>query len=199
MVVWSSFILDELAGLRKDATPSCPQCKADPTFLARNSGIVTAIKGPSGNEPAQFGELTSWAIPRDTQTASAKKYVQFMMDEGYSDWLGIAPEGKFPARTGDKTDKKKFATTWDTLPAGVDTKKPLGQIYPPDVISALRSSADTVHRWGITQGQGALVGATVSELPIPKALNAMVTGQTDARGAAKQAADEVRALSKSLN
>ena len=64
MVVWSSFLLDELAGLRNDALPTCPECKADPAFLAKNSGIVTAITGPNG-QPAQFGEITSWAIAKD--------------------------------------------------------------------------------------------------------------------------------------
>ena len=27
MVIWSSFLLDELAGLSNDARPSCPQCQ----------------------------------------------------------------------------------------------------------------------------------------------------------------------------
>ena len=49
MLIWSSFILDEMAGLRKDALPSCPECKSDPSFLAKNSGIVTSIQGPDGN------------------------------------------------------------------------------------------------------------------------------------------------------
>ena len=64
MVVWSSFLLDEMAGLRNDALPTCPECKADPAYLAKNSGIVTAIAGPDG-QPAQFGEITSWAITKD--------------------------------------------------------------------------------------------------------------------------------------
>ena len=59
MIIWSSFLLDELAGLRNDALPSCPECKADPAFLAKNSGVVTAIKGPDGAEPAQYGEIVS--------------------------------------------------------------------------------------------------------------------------------------------
>ncbi|MBX9718065.1 MAG: extracellular solute-binding protein, partial [Microbacteriaceae bacterium] len=46
MIVWSSFLLDELAGLRNDALPTCPEC-ADPGFLAANTGIVSAIQGPS--------------------------------------------------------------------------------------------------------------------------------------------------------
>lgn len=200
MVVWSSFILDEMAGLRNDAMPACPQCRTDRAYLAKNSGIVTAIKGPSGGEPAQFGELTSWTVTTaGNNTGGARKFVAFMMNEGYTDWLGIAPEGKFPARKGTKDDGEKFTKAWNSLPAGVDTKKPLGDIYPPAVLDALRISPDTFRRWGITQNQGELVGATLSELPVPKAVNALTNGDVDGAAAAKQAADAVRNIKKSLD
>jgi multiple sugar transport system substrate-binding protein len=120
------------------------------------------------------------------------------MNEGYTDWLSIAPEGKFPARRGTAQQADKFSTAWNSMPAGVDTKKPLGELYPAEVLEALRSSPDTFKRWGLPQGQGALVGATLGELPVPKAVNAMVGGESDGAGAAKRAADDVRAIKKSL-
>ena len=54
MIIWSTFILDEMAGLRNDALPSCPECKKDPAFLAKNSGVVTAIQGPSGTDAGRL-------------------------------------------------------------------------------------------------------------------------------------------------
>src|SRR5829696_7499221 len=99
MVIWSSFLLDELAGLSNDARPTCPQCRADPSFLATNSGIVTAIKGPDGSQPSQFGELTCFAITKNANKDAAK-LVEFLMNDGYLDWLALAPEGKVPVRTG---------------------------------------------------------------------------------------------------
>lgn len=199
MVVWSSFLLDEMAGLRKDALPTCAPCKQDPAFLAKNSGVVTAITGPSG-QPAQFGEITSWAITKEgKQTENAKKFVAYMMNEGYADWLGIAPEGKFPVRKGTAEAPAKFTDAWNKLPAGVDSKKPLGELYPADVIKALQTSPDTFQRWGFPQKQGALVGATLGELPVPKAINALSGGELDAGGAAKRAADDVKSIQKSLN
>ena len=102
MLIWSSFILDEMAGLRNDALPTCPECKSDPAFLAKNSGVVTSIQGPSGSGPATFGEITSWTIPSDAATDPAKKFVEYMMTDGYQPWIAIAPEGKIPVRTGDK-------------------------------------------------------------------------------------------------
>ncbi|WP_155370014.1 ABC transporter substrate-binding protein [Catellatospora vulcania] len=198
MMVWSSFILDEMAGLRNDAKPNCPQCAADPAFLAKNSGIVSAIAGPAGS-PASFGEFGNWALTPGPKVDAAKKFVTYMLGDGYTDWLGVAPEGKFPARKGDKTSASRFVDAWGKLPAGVDTKKPLGEIYPAETVAVLRDSIDSFDRWGITQGQGALVGATLSELPVAKAVNEVTGGQVDGPAAAKQAADRVRAIQKSLN
>ena len=198
MVVWSSFLLDEMAGTRNDALPTCPQCKSDKAFLAKNSGVVTAIAGPGG-KPSQFGEITSWAVPKEgAQTENARKFVAYMMNEGYPDWLGIAPEGKFPVRKGTAEDAAKFTTAWNKLPAGVDTKQPLGEVYPAEVVTALEKSPDTFQRWGFPQKQGALVGATLGELPVPKAINALAGGELDPAGAAKRAAEDVRSIQKSL-
>ncbi|RZQ63836.1 ABC transporter substrate-binding protein [Amycolatopsis suaedae] len=199
MVVWSSFLLDELAGLRSDALPSCPQCQADPLFLARNSGVVGALTGaPGSGEPAQYGELTSWTLPVGDRTAQAQQFVEFMMSEAaYPRWLGMAPEGKIPARTGTPADRELFSRTWDTLPAGVDTKRPLGEIYPPDTMRALRQGPQSFRRWGFEQEQGVLMGATLAEMPVPKAVDAMLGGTSPAEAAA-EAADDVRSIQTSL-
>src|SRR3954463_2049364 len=58
MIFWSPFVLDAMAGLRADAVPTCPQCRKDPAFLAKNSGLVGPLQSGDGNTPAaQFGEL----------------------------------------------------------------------------------------------------------------------------------------------
>ena len=198
MVVWSSFILDELAGLREDALPSCPECAADPTFLATNSGVVTAVQGPDGEEPAQFGEVVSWAITAGAQTEDAQAFVSHMMEDGYEDWLGFSPEGKVPVRQGTADEPTRFIDAWATLPAGVDTKAPLADVYPPEVLEALTAAPDAVAPWGITQGQGALVGASLGELPVPAAIAAVAGGEVEPAEAATQAADAVREIQESL-
>ncbi|MFI7639952.1 ABC transporter substrate-binding protein [Nonomuraea sp. NPDC049400] len=191
MTIWSSFILDEMAGLRKDALPSCQECRADPQWLAENTGVVTALKGPDGSAPAQYGEIVSWAITRDAAKDSAAKFVAFMMNEGYERWFGMAPEGKFPTRKG-------FEDKWNKLPAGVDSKKPLADVYPADVLDALRKSPDTFARWGIPQGQGKLVGAIMGELPVPKALSAVVDGSQTPQAAATQAKTDVETIKRGI-
>jgi multiple sugar transport system substrate-binding protein len=197
-MIWSSFILDELAGLRADAAPSCPECTSDPRFLVDNTGVVTALSGPDATEPAQFGEIVSWGVVTGAAADPATRFVEFMMNDAYPDWLGFAPEGKIPARTGTPGEPDKFATLWRTLPAGVDTQKPLADFYPPDVLDGLAGSLDTFRRWGFTQGQGALVGASLGELPVPQAVAAMTSGEIDAAQAAKQADDAVTELQKTL-
>jgi multiple sugar transport system substrate-binding protein len=130
MVIWSSFLLDELAGLSSDARPTCPQCRTDASFLATNSGIVTAIKGPRGSQPSQFGELTCFAITKNANPAAAK-LVEFLMNDGYLDWLALAPEGKVPVRTGTGAEPTKFTDAWTQLQTGVEHTKPLSELYPP--------------------------------------------------------------------
>ena len=197
MIVWSSFLLDELAGLRNDALPTCDECKSDPLFLANNSGIVTAISGPSGS-PTQFGEEVSFVIGKDADTAAAQQFVQYMMSDGYVDWLGLAPEGKFPTRLGTADNPTQYTDAWGKLPTGVDTKKPLADIYPKDVIDTLTQSTNTMNWWGFPQGQGALVGPILVELPVPKALATALDGSATPEEAAANAQADVEDIAQSL-
>jgi multiple sugar transport system substrate-binding protein len=198
MIVWSSFILDELAGLRDDALPTCPECADDPLFLAENSGVVTAIQGPSASEPSQFGELVSFVISQDAQTEEAQQFVEFMMSDGYVDWLGLAPEGKFPTRLGTAENPTEYADAWGTLEAGVDRKEPLGDIYDADTIEALTSSSETMKRWAFGQGLGALAGALLTEGTVPNALIQALDGSLTPEEAAAEAQAAVEELVGSL-
>ncbi|MDF5752485.1 extracellular solute-binding protein [Spongiactinospora sp. TRM90649] len=189
--IWSSFILDELAGLRRDALPSCPRCRSDPMFLAANTGVVTALKGPDARRPAQYGEIVSWAVTREADTKAARAFVSYMMSDGYVRWFGMAPEGKVPVRKG-------FEEAWKRAPTGVDAKRPLADLYPESVLDALMASPDTFSRWGIPQGQGRLVGAMMGELPVPRALSALVAGTLTPEQAAAQAQRDVETVKRGL-
>lgn len=196
MIIWSSFILDELAGLRNDAAPTCPECGDDPAFLAKNSGVVTAIQGPSG-EPATFGEVTSWTIPAEAASDSAKEFVEYMMTDGYEPWIAIAPEGKIPVRAGNEAGGTEYADAWAGMDVGVDTKAPLSDFYGPEVIDALTSGTETLSRWALPQGQGDLLGAIQGEQPIANAVNEVANG-TSPEDAVASAAEAIRAAADSL-
>ena len=197
MIIWSSFILDELAGLRDDALPTCPECTDDPLFLAENSGVVTAIQGPSGSEPSQFGEMVSFVIS-DGAPTEAQQFVEFMMSDAYVDWLAIAPEGKFPTRLGSADNPTEYADAWGSLEAGVDRKEPLGEIYDEATLEALTTSADTMKRWAFAQGQGGLVGPLLTEAPVPDALLLALDGSMSAEEAATEAQAAIEELLAAL-
>jgi multiple sugar transport system substrate-binding protein len=198
MIVWSSFLLDELAGLRNDALPTCAECRSDKRFLSENSGVVTAISGSGGGEPAQFGEISNYVIVKDGNLDAAKQFVEFMMSDGYVDWLAVTPEGRFPARSGTKDNPEEYNEAWSKLEVGVDAKAPLSELYGPEVLEALTKSTDTMNRWGFEQGQGRIVGALAAEQPIPKALAAMLDGQLTPDAAAKQAQADVEEIAQSI-
>jgi multiple sugar transport system substrate-binding protein len=197
MVVWSSFLLDELAGLRNDALPTCPECAADPKFLATNTGIVSAIQGPSGKEPASYGEVVSWAI-MDGAADATQDLVTWMMSDSYVDWLSIAPEGKVPVRAGTADNPTEYADAWQDLEAGVDTKATLASIYPPEVLQAVAEAPDNFDRWGLPQGQGALAGAVSGQLIVPKIISDMLNSDLSGTDAAKRAADEAATVKQDL-
>nr|WP_199550378.1 extracellular solute-binding protein [Streptomyces sp. N35] len=198
MVIWSSFLLDELAGLRKDALPSCAECKGDSEFLAENSGIVTTLKGEDGAKAAQFGEITSWVTTKTAESEASKKFIEYMMGAGYEGWFGMAPEGKIPVRNGTAAAPEKYLDAWRSSEIGVDSRKPLNQVFSDQLLDQLADGVSNMQRWGITQGEGALVGATNGELPVPKAIGAMTAGQLSPQEAAREAQEEVAALKKSL-
>ena len=198
MAMWSSFILDELAGLRADTLPSCAECRAGPRWLAEHTGFVTALRGPDATRPARYGEVVSWAITREADRDKARRFVTYMMDTGYERWLGMAPEGKIPVRAGTPQDPRRFADAWDRLPAGVGTRQPLADVYPAKDLDLLRASTAGFDRWGITQGQGRLVGAIMGELPVPRALSALVAGSLTPAEAAAQARRDVETIKRGI-
>jgi ABC-type glycerol-3-phosphate transport system substrate-binding protein len=196
MVIWSPFILDEMAGLRADALPSCPQCREDRAFLARNSGVVTTIQGPTG--PAQYGEVVSWGIVEGGRIPEAKRFVEYMLSDGYLGWIGMAPEGKYPLRSGDRSDPNRFTKAWPTLEAGVDEKAPLSRFYSEETLASVTRGVQEFQRWGFEQGEGELVTAQAGELPVPRMLSEVINGGTDPEDAAGQAQDLVQEIKDSL-
>jgi multiple sugar transport system substrate-binding protein len=194
MVIWSSFLLDELAGLRKDALPTCDQCKTDPAWLAENTGIVTTLQGPSAPGPAAYGEIVSWNVLRDA-SPKAKDLVTYMMSDGYLDWLAISPEGKVPTRMGTAENPKEYADGWSKLETGVDKKALLSDVYSAGTLKAIAESPNSFQRWGLPQNQGELAGAVAGQFVVPQALAGMInsgTSAADATAKAQKAAEQIQ-------
>ena len=190
MIVWSPFILDEMAGLRDDALPTCPECSDDPAFLAKNSGLVGALSG-GGAEPAQYGQVSYFGIGADANVEAAQEFIRYLLTDGYIDWLSMAPEGKFPMRPGTADEPETYVTQWQDLEAGVDRKAPLSDNYGEEVIDRLREGVNNFARWGFAQGAGEQVSQLYETLVVPQTLNEVIQGGVSPQEAAEQLASEV--------
>jgi multiple sugar transport system substrate-binding protein len=192
MMFWSPFLLDGMAGLRADTKPSCKECKQNPAFLAENSGLIGPLAG-SGGEPSQFGQVSTFNISVDAPTEDAQALVEFMMNEGYTRWLALSPQGKYPVRFGDDQDPEKFKTAWAELESGVDKKAPLSKFYSEESIASLGDGVENFQRWGFAQGQGPLMGALSGEQPVANAVADVIGGKDPA-----EAAKDVQATAEEL-
>ena len=169
MIIWSPFILDELAGLRDSAPPTI---NSDPTSkeLASKTGIITTLAGPSNPEGAAWADVRYFGITADADTDNAMEFVRFSMTDGYVRTLSIAPEGKFPVRRGDSENPELYLDAWSKLPVGVDRKAPLADLYPAEVVSSIAAGLETASRWGVREGQLALASKIINT----KVLNRLV-------------------------
>ena len=194
MMFWSPFLLDGMAGLRADTKPSCKECKKNPAYLAENSGLVGPLAG-SGGTPSQFGQVSTFNISIDAPTEDAQALVEFMMNEGYTRWLALSPQGKYPVRSGDSEDPEKFKTAWAELESGVDKKAPLSEFYSEESIASLGDGVENFQRWGFAQGQGPLMGALGGEQPVANAVADVIGGKDPAEAAkdVQETAEELQA------
>ena len=192
MIIWSPFILDELAGLRDSAPPTIND---DPTSseLASKTGIVTNFAGPSNADGAAWGDIRYFGITADADIDAAMKFVQYAMDEGYTNTLAIAPEGKFPVRRGTADNMTAFVDAWSMLPVGVDRKAPLGDLYSQDMIDEIVGGLDVAQRWGVEEGQLALASKIINSQVINRLVREYIDG---ARNAAETVAELNAELAK---
>ncbi|MBM2576295.1 extracellular solute-binding protein [Jannaschia sp. Os4] len=185
MIIWSPFILDELAGLRDSAPPTIND---DPTSsdLASRTGIVTNFAGPSNPDGAAWGDIRYFGITSDASTEAAMEFVEYSMSEGYEATLSIAPEGKFPVRRGDGESATAFTDLWATLDVGVDRRAPLGDLYDAAVIEDIVGGLDVAQRWGVSEGQLATASKVINSQVINRVVRQYIDGEIE--GAAAVAA-----------
>jgi len=179
MIIWSPFILDELAGLRDSAPPTITD---DPTSaeLASRTGVVTTLKGPSNPDGAAWADLRYFGITNDADTEAAMQFVEFSMGEGYLKTLSIAPEGKFPIRRGTSENATEFVDGWAELPVGVDRKAPLTDLYDAATIQTIVSGLDTASRWGVKEDQLSLASKMINSQVINRLVREYIDDERDA-------------------
>ena len=188
MIIWSPFILDELAGLRNSAPPTINN---DPTSteLASKTGIVTTFGGPSNPKGAAWADIKYFGVTSDANTDVASQFVTYSMKDGYTATLSIAPEGKFPVRRGEVTNTAKYIKAWSKLPVGVDRKAPLSDLYSPATIKKIVSGLETADRWGVKEGQLSLASKMINS----QLINRIVRQYIDDEINASEAVDKMNA------
>ncbi len=191
MIVWSPFIMDEMAGLRDAALPTCAECVDNISYLAENSAFMPSFSGPSG-APAQYGQVSYMGIGKTENTDAAKQFVEFWLSDGYLDWLSTSPEGKFPMRRGTQDDPTLYIEGWRALSTGVDRQAPLADFYGEEVINDLIEGTSNMSRWGFVQGEGELVSAVYSTLIVPTAIDQVLGGTSVEIAVAQMQANAVQ-------
>lgn len=193
MIIWSPFILDELAGLRDSAAPTIngdPQTRE----LAKMTGIVTNFSGPSNPAGAAWGDVRYFGVTANANTNVAQDFIKYSLDAGYSQTLSIAPEGKFPVRSGTKDEPNKFNEIWSKLPVGVDRKAPLGELYPQEVIDEIVGGLKVAQRWGVKEGQLSLASKIINSQAINRVVRKFIDGEIDAAAAVAAMNEELAAV-----
>jgi multiple sugar transport system substrate-binding protein len=183
MIVWSPFILDELAGLR-DSVPVTATGLSKP--LHQVTGIVTAFQGPFGLRPVQWGQVSYFGITVGA-SANAAKWTEFLLRDGYLDWLSMAPEGKFPLRP-------QFMEGWKHLKIGVDRRSKISDLYSDEVINSIIAGVGSFDRWGFGAGKGACVGQVYGTKNLIRILRRYLDGEITPEPAARGMTDAIRML-----
>ncbi len=193
MIIWSPFILDELAGLRDSAPPTIND---DPMSrdLAGMTGVITNFSGPSNPDGAAYADLRYFGITADADTDAAMDFVLFGMDEGYLQTLAIAPEGKFPVRKGTPEEPAKFTDGWAMLEVGVDRKAPLSDLYPQEMIDEIVAGLDVGQRWGVKEGQLSLASKINNSQTINRIVRQYIDGEVSASEAVAAMNSELAAI-----
>ncbi len=192
MIIWSPFILDELSGLREDQPVLPDRTEGKQGYLAENTGFVSILKGPNG--AAQYGQINYLGITQDADKAAATKWVEFLLTEGYLEWLGMAAEGKLPLHKGTQQEPDLFIKGWMGLEFGVKTRAKISEFYGMNVVDVLMSGLDGFDRWGFAEGKGELILKIYGTKIIPEILKRFLDGELSAEQAARMMDERVKAL-----
>lgn len=163
-------MLPLLAGLDAALPPTCPECEDNRRFLVENSGILTEIQG-EGGASAGFSNLRNLGITNAADVETAVAFADFWFNEGYETWLSVDSERKVPLRWGTADDPTQFIDAW-----GHTGSPTLAELFGDTIITQLRDGVAAAPRWGLRQGQGALLTTLYEKLTISITLQEMLSG-----------------------
>jgi multiple sugar transport system substrate-binding protein len=151
MIIWSPFILDELAGLRDSAPPTINDDPTSPE-LAERTGIVTNFAGPSNPDGAAWADIRYFGITADADTDVAHGLRRVLDVRRLHRDAGHRARGQVPGAPGHGDNPTAFVDAWATLDVGVDRRAPLGDLYEAEMIDEIVGGLDVAQRWGVAEG-----------------------------------------------
>jgi len=184
MILWPPFLLDELAGLQNSVPVTAKGLKRP---LYEITGIVGPFQGPMGPKPAQWGQVNYFGITVGADP-EAITWVQFLLGDGYLDWLSMAPEDKVPMR-------RQFVDGWKNLEIGADRKARISDLYPGAVVDNITEGVDYFDRWGIVQGKCACIGQIGETRTLTRMIRQYLDGGLSAEKTANRMTLEIGKLS----
>jgi multiple sugar transport system substrate-binding protein len=127
------------------------------------------IKGPGGRK-ASYGQVVSFAVLKGGQTEPAKKWIEFVLSDGYERWLGMTPGGKTPVLKG-------AVDRW--------SKHEIFSHYEAGFAEGLASGLEKIERWGYREGRSfPLISQVYGRKVIPQLVNKVLEGELEVEQAA---------------
>jgi multiple sugar transport system substrate-binding protein len=192
MLLFSTHILDELAGLDEANPPTCAECQDDPAFLAGATEFITVLD--AGN-PAQYGAILSYGIPAGAQSDAARQYIEYVMDAGYVDTLAVATEGRIPLRNGTADDPTAFLDAWGDLGIGPAQEMTSAELYGDEFVGGMSEGINSVYLWGMGTDDAELAGLVFRQGVLSGQIERLYGGSSpqETTAAMKAAVEEVKA------
>ncbi|GAB3647716.1 ABC transporter substrate-binding protein [Glycomyces tarimensis] len=199
MLLFSSHVVDEIAGLDIDNPLTCGECAGDPEFLHTNTGFVTALSGTGAEASVQYGQTTNYGIPTGANAEDAKEFIAFMLSEGYVENLSTATEGRIPMRPGPEPGSTEYLDGWARLPFGNDPASDFSieEVYGTELVDRMASGAESLTRWGWGTDDAALAGVVFSQTILSTEAEELFAGG-DPAAAAERMAEAVTAAQRDL-
>lgn len=193
-LLFSTHVLDELAGLDDDNPLTCAECADNQDFFVENSGFITVL---DEKNPAQYGTTLNYVIPTGANTEAAQEFVKYMLSDGYSTMLGTAPEGRIPLRPGNADNPTQYLEEWGTLPMG-GSDQSVGDLYGEELVTSLGEGMNAVSRWGFGTDDAVLAGEVFAQNVLAADLDSLYSG-ADPQQVVSDMATDVQSLQDDLS
>ncbi|MGY4718945.1 ABC transporter substrate-binding protein [Naumannella huperziae] len=192
MLLFSTHLLDELAGLDDANPPTCEQCADDPAFLAKQSEFLTVL---NPDNPRQYGTVLGYNIPQGANAEAAQRYVEYVMSTGYVDTLAVATEGRIPLRNGTQENPTEYLDAWGRLGIGAGAKASAGDLYGEEFVDSMSTGINSVYQWGMGTPDAELAGVVFNQGVLAAEIEQLYSGRPAAEvtAAMKSAVEGVQA------